>query len=295
MKRLTHLGIALFVVVVLLGNLTSCSKVPAGHVGIKLHLLGTSKGIDTEELSPGRYWIGWNEELYLFPTFTQNYVWTADKNEQSPTDESITFQTSEGMVVGADVGISYHILKNYVSSIFQRYRKGVDEITGVYLRNMVRDGFNQVGARNPVSAVYGSGKTKLLEDVQALVQSQVPEGIVIEKIYLIGKMQLPKEVVAALNRKIEATQKAEQRENELREAEADAAKKIAAAKGEAASILEVAKARASANRILAESITPELIKYEAVKAWNGELPRLLGSDSVIPMIDVDSKRVAKAD
>ena len=88
---------------------TACSKVPAGYVGVKVNLYGTSKGVQAEELAVGRYWIGMNEELYTFPTFTQNYVWTRSSTEGSPNDESISFQTNEGVVVNTDVGISYHI------------------------------------------------------------------------------------------------------------------------------------------------------------------------------------------
>lgn len=51
-----------------------CSKVPAGEVGVKVYLLGTDKGVDHEVLGPGRYWIGINQDLYLFPIFTQNYT-----------------------------------------------------------------------------------------------------------------------------------------------------------------------------------------------------------------------------
>ena len=64
---------------------TGCSKVPAGNVGIKVFLLGGAKGVDSQELGPGRYWIGWNEDLFLFPTWTQSYVWTKDPAEGSPT------------------------------------------------------------------------------------------------------------------------------------------------------------------------------------------------------------------
>ena len=129
------------VVIMAFAALSGCSKVPAGNVGVKVYLLGGEKGVDSEVLRVGRYWIGINEDLFLFPTFTQNYVWTKDATEGSPTDESITFQTQEGLGVNADIGISYHIDTDKVSLIFQKYRKGVDEITDIYLRNMVRDAF----------------------------------------------------------------------------------------------------------------------------------------------------------
>ena len=270
--------------------MVGCSKVPAGNVGVKVYLLGGSKGVESEELGVGRYWIGWNEELYLFPTFTQNVVWTKNESEGSPTDESITFQTTEGMSVNADVGISYRIEKTKVNTIFQKYRKGINEITDVYLRNMVRDAFTQAGSIRPVEAVYGKGKTKLLKDVQDIVEEQVKDiGIVVEKIYLVGSLRLPKTVINALNRKIEATQRAEQRENELREAEAQAKKVVAEAKGKAESVLLKADAQAKANIKLAKSISKELIQYEAIKKWDGILPKMTGAENAIPMISLMEK------
>ncbi|TON47649.1 transposase, partial [Vibrio parahaemolyticus] len=68
--------------------MTGCSKITAGHVGIKVNLLGGDKGVQAEEVGVGRYWVGVNEELYSFPTFSQNYVWTASETEGSENDES---------------------------------------------------------------------------------------------------------------------------------------------------------------------------------------------------------------
>lgn len=136
-----------FIAVLLVLLITGCSKVPSGNVGIKFYLLGGGKGVDTEELGPGRHWIGINEELYLFPTFTQNYTWARVKN--SP-DESISFQTDQGLSVNADVGISYAVDPTKVSVLFQKYRKGIEEITDVYLRNMVRDALVQSASTRPI-------------------------------------------------------------------------------------------------------------------------------------------------
>lgn len=118
MRNLIVLAIALL--------LAACSKVPAGNVGIKAYLLGSSKGVDVEQLGPGRYWIGWNEELYLFPTFTQNYTWTKACAEGDCTNEELGFQTIEGLAVTADVGISYRVDPSKAALVFQKYRKGVD-------------------------------------------------------------------------------------------------------------------------------------------------------------------------
>ena len=271
---------------VALGGLAACSYVPAGNVGIKVNLLGGDKGVDSEVLGVGRYWVGWNEELYVFPTFMQNYVWTAGADEGSPNDESISFQTADGMTANADIGISYSIDPDKVSIIFQTYRRGVEEITDTFLRNMVRDALVKQSSNKPIEYVYGAGKSELLASVQKDVADQVaPLGINIGKIYWIGEIRLPPTVIDSINAKNAATQMAQQRQNEVAQAKAEADKKIEDARGEAESILRVAEAQAKANKLLAESLTTEFVQYQAITKWDGQLPKMTGS-AAVPFIDV---------
>ena len=271
---------------VLLGGLAACSYVPAGNVGVKVNMLGGDKGVDSEVVGVGRYWLGMNEELYLFPTFMQNYVWTAGVDEGSPNDESISFQTADGMTANADIGISYSIDPEKVSIIFQTYRRGVEEITDTFLRNMVRDALVKQASNKPIEYVYGAGKADLIAAVQKDVSDQVGSlGIIIGKIYWIGEIRLPPTVIDSINAKNAATQMAQQRQNEVAQAKAEADKKIEDARGVAESILRVADAQAKANKLLADSLTAEFVQYQAITKWNGELPKMTGS-TAIPFIDV---------
>jgi regulator of protease activity HflC (stomatin/prohibitin superfamily) len=261
----------------------ACSKVPAGNVGVKVYLLGGSKGVDVEELTPGRYWVGINEELYLFPTFTQNYEWTMDSREGSETDESFTFQTVEGLAVNADIGITYRIDPSKATLLFQTYRRGVDEITDQYLHNMVRDALVTKSSTLPVESVYGRGKAALIDSVQAQVREQVaPLGINVERVYWLGELRLPKNVLAALNAKIEATQMAQRRQNEVAQAKAEAEKAVEQARGEADAKLLAARAEAEAIRIKGEALSqnPRLVELSAIERWNGVLPNYMLGDSV---------------
>ncbi|HGW5898116.1 TPA: SPFH domain-containing protein, partial [Pseudomonas aeruginosa] len=101
----------------LLAVLAGCSKVPAGNVGVIVNLYGSEKGVETREVGTGRYWVGVNEELYLFPTFTQTETWGGE--------EAISFQTVEGMKVGGAVGITYSVSPDKVTTLFQKYRAGI--------------------------------------------------------------------------------------------------------------------------------------------------------------------------
>ncbi len=269
--------------------LSGCSKVSAGYVGVKVFLLGGAKGVDTQELGVGRYWIGFNEELHLFPTFAQNYVWTKASTEGSRNDEAFSFQTKEGMVVGADIGITYAINPNMVSNIFQKYRKGVDEITNVYIRNMVRDALVTQASTRAVEDVYGMGKTALMKAVEKQVKDQcTPIGIDVEKIYWVGDLRLPPTIVASINAKIEATQKTSRRENEIAQVTAEARKVEEAAKGEATAISLVAIAEAEAIELKGKALNkyPLIVQLNSIEKWNGELPSV--TSGAIPFINVDS-------
>lgn len=263
----------------------SCSKVKQGHVGIKINLLGSEKGVDSEVVGVGRYWVGINEELFVFPIFQQTKVYTLDVREDSPVDESFTFQTVEGMNCNMDIGVTFNVDDSKVALLFQKYRKGIDEIKTIVLRNSIRDAVNTIASKMPVESVYGSGKTEMILAVEAQARESLSDyGINIEKVYLIGGIRLPSNVTAALNSKIEATQRAQQRENELREAEAQAKKQVAEAEGKAKSMLAIADAEAKANMLKQRTLTAELIQYEAIQRWDGKLPTMTGG--VIPFLNL---------
>lgn len=261
--------------------LGACAKVPAGNVGVKFDLYGGDKGVTGEVVGPGKYWLGWNEELYLFPTFSQNDSWVFGQNR----DESIVFQDKDGTQIAADVGITYSVLPDKADTVFQKYRKGIEEISDIYIRNMVRDAINNESSKMEVSEIYGVGKEELMSRVTKTVRDQVaPIGLSIEKIYWLGAMRLPPAINASINAKAEATQRAMTRENELQTAKAQAEIEREKSRGEADAKLIAARAEAEANRLITQSINQTLVDYRALDKWNGTLPQVTGGAT--PFIDL---------
>jgi regulator of protease activity HflC (stomatin/prohibitin superfamily) len=200
----------------------------------------------------------------------------------------MTFQTKEGLSVNTDIGITYALDPKKVTVIFQKYRKGVEEITAVYLRSMVRDALVTEASSRAIESVYGEGKAELITRVQKRVQEQTKDiGILIEKIYFVGDLRLPQVVTTAINAKITATQMAAQRENEVAQSKAEADKLVAEARGRADSRLLEAKAEAEAIKIKGDALSqnPKLVELSAVEKWDGKLPTyMLGSST--PFIQV---------
>lgn len=260
---------------------SGCSKVPAGYVGVIVNLYGTEKGVNLQEVGTGRYWLTPNEELYKFPTFTQTVSWDGE--------QSMTFQTVEGMKVTAGVGLTYHVKADQVPALFQKYRAGIDEITNKFMRNMINDAFNEKASTLKVESVYGAGKSALLIAVEQRVQEQVESlGIVVERIYYSGDLGLPPQVTQSLNDKIKATQMAEQRKNEVQQSIAEANKERERAAGIADAALIIAEAEAKAITVRAEALrsNKDIIQLNAIEKWDGKLPVYIGGEAPIPFINV---------
>lgn len=265
------IGVALFALIVWL---TCFKMINPGQIGIVVNLFGEKKGADPIELSVGMHWVAPWKWVYTFPTYEQNHSWTGDR--------SFTFQTAEGLNVNADIGISYHLEQDKIYLLFARYRRDLDEITDIFIRNYARDAINKVASKMKVEELYGTEKEGFVEAVQGMLRRDLgPLGIVIDRLYLIGTLHFPQTVVGALNSKIEATQRAEQRENELREAKAQAEKDIAKANGLAQAKMIEARAEADANLLIGSSITSELIIWGVIQRWDGKLPLSVGGNGTL--------------
>jgi regulator of protease activity HflC (stomatin/prohibitin superfamily) len=129
----------------------ACFKmISPGYVGGVVDYFGDKKGVESEELHVGMHWIAPWKSVYTFPIFEQNHIWE--------NHDSFHFQTSEGMAINADVGITFHLEPSKIPVIFQKYRRGMDEITHIFLRNYIRDAINKSASKMKIEDLYGSGK-----------------------------------------------------------------------------------------------------------------------------------------
>lgn len=271
MKKITQI---IFVSLLGLG-LSSCSTtIKPGYVGIRINNFGGDRGVQDYTLETGRVMYNpWTEEIYTFPVFVQNYVWTKDINEGSTTDESITFNSIEGAVVNADVAISFVFEREKVPQVFQEYRQTADEITSTIIRSQVRDAINLVASKMKITDIFGAGKEQLLTEVKDILNQRLsPKGIQLQLVTFVGALRVDQQVQNSINATLTAAQKAAEAENRLKQAQTE---------------LEIAKINAQANKVLSESITPQLLQKSALEKWNGQLPM---STSGMPFLDLQTNK-----
>lgn len=277
-----------YLILTLLVILNGCTLVEPGYVGIRVNLYGSDKGTEEKPLQTGRvFYNPWSEDIYTFPTFMQNVIWTHDETEGSPHDDSITFNSIEGAGLNVDVALSFSLNKDKVPTIFNKHRMDISHIASTYLRQHVRDALNLTASKMKVVDIFGTKKEELITSAKNHLNSILePQGFIIDNFSFVSNFRVDERVESSINATIEATQRAIEAENKIKQSEAEAKQLIAEAQGKAESILLEAKAKSDANKMITQSLSEELLKYEALQKWDGIMPKVTGG--ALPFISIDT-------
>jgi regulator of protease activity HflC (stomatin/prohibitin superfamily) len=89
----------------------------------------------------------------------------------------------------------------------------------------------------------------------------------------ITDFQFSADYASAIEQKQVAQQRAQQAEYELQQAKVEAERQIAQAQGQS-----------EAQKLLQQTLTPQLIQQQAIAKWDGHLPNVVGGNGVLPMI-----------
>lgn len=256
----------------------ACTRVGPGYVGIKVSMAGSDRGVSDYAASTG--WVFYNplaSSVFEYPTFVQNVVWTKNTLEGKPVNEEISFTNKDQMQISADISLSYHLESDKVPHFYVKFRNDdLSHFTHGFLHNLTRDKFNEVAGSYEISQIMGDNGP-FLKKVREELQREVSGiGVQLDQFGFIGAPRPPEAVINAINAKVEAIQKAQQAQNKVAQATAEANQEVATAEGHARATLTAAKAQSEANRELAASLTPTLVQYETLKRWNGVLPTVSG-------------------
>jgi regulator of protease activity HflC (stomatin/prohibitin superfamily) len=252
-----------------------------GHVGVVVSKVGTNRGVQNVTLRTG--WVVYNPALTSiieYPTTMQTAQWTKSANEGSNGDESITFTTKDSSAVNADISVSYQLQYEKIPQFYVKFRyDDINNFTYGFLRNIVRDAFNEAAGSYSVEQVMGDN-AQLLKNVRDVAQAQLSSyGIEIQQLGFINAPRPPAGVIDAINLKVQAQQIALQKQIEITQSEAEAKKHVAIAQGDAQANIVRAQADAQANKLRTESLTPALVEWTAIQKWDGHRPTVEGINS----------------
>ncbi len=267
--------VVLAVVVLIALAARFCSEtIQPGYVGIRYSKLGSPREIDESNIVVGLvFYNPITTGILTYPLTVQRTIWTQTATEGSPNDDSFTFNTTEGLSVNADVAISIRVKRSSAAQIFTRFRISLEAITNGYIRDIVRNTISSVSSRYNIEDILGPKRGQFQNEINQALQVRLgQEGFSLEALSFTGEFRVPKEVREQIQQKIASYQSALAAQNKVKQATFEAQAAVAQAQGQA-----------SANLILAKSLTPALVQYQSLQKWDGHLPQVTGSSTLIQL------------
>lgn len=273
MSTLGKVAIALTVVIIALFSITGLERIDAGHVGIKVNLIGTGKGVDNATEVTG--WVFYNRfttKIVEFPTFVQHKEYKRTED----SDESFVINSKDGSEFHVSPLLNYSVQREKVPYIFTKYRVELGAIEAGFLKTAVYDAFRVVANSYTADELISNRELFEIKVRKNLEGHLLPEGFILAQ--FTSNLVYPETFKKAIEAKNNAVQSALRAENEVKTAEAQAKIKIAQAEGNAKAMLTNAKAESEANRLKQQTLTPLLLQQMWIQKWRGDLPNtMLGS------------------
>ena len=169
-------------------------------------------------------------------------------------EETIDVLDGSGLSINVDVTMNFHLSYDSVGEIYETYQFD-------YLRRLVRPVFRStvrdVMGRYTAEEIYSTKRA----EVESLIQEEASEVLrkpgnnIVMKSLLIRSITLPAQIKSAIENKLQQEQEALAYQYRLEREKSEAERKRIEAKGEA-----------DANRIVSNSLTPNLLKMRGIEA-----------------------------
>lgn len=308
MNQTVALGAAAIVVVVLVfGGIIfamSSEKVSAGTVAVI-----TRNGDDKGLAEPGRVWLTPAiEGTEVYQTSVQNLEFTGNEDASDAlwTDSVITQKTKDGVDVNYAAMLYFELPADEVRRLYKERGRSMSALVEQHIQVITRDIARDVLEQGLVDEIYLGGMEKFSNDIEAKLIERLAEiGVTVKSFDLTAidpsdaykqaiEQQTEQRQVAALEEeKVEVA--AQQAEQKRVAAQGDADAAVIASQGKAkASVIE-AEAEAESNRLIAESLTPEVLQamyYETLATVNWAI---LNSDDVQQTMPLPNPEAQAAD
>ena len=276
MKKFKIIGSIIAIVLILVLAITNITIIPTGYTGVK-----TSFGqVQETEIKSG--------QLNFTIPFVQSIAKVNNKQQDKKIESQIWGETNDKTpIYAADLTVTYQI----------QPEKSVWIYTNVTdIKNLVSDALVASAVKSAMSELSPQDVTNRTK-IEPLVQTKLAESlnqkygedVVFVNKVVINNMDFEDAYNTAIQEKSIAQQNADKQkiENETAIAKAEAEKQVAITKAEAEAqkIAIEAEAQANANKMLAESLSDTLIRYQEMQKWNGALPQYVGGNPAIPVLN----------
>lgn len=290
-KSLGGIATAVIIALVVIVLFVCTVRIPAGYVGVVYNMNG---GISDRTLTQGFHVISPTQNVTTYSIGIEQSYLTASKDGDSSDNESFEVPSNDGKGLTVDMTFTYRYDADRVADTFTRFKgQSGKDVKNSFIKPNIMSWTKEVTAKYSVIDLLGDKRATLNSELtDYLKQKFEPYGIVIESVSLIN-IDPDEETRSAVQKKVNAQQDLElakieqqtanvnaEKEKEVAITKANQEKETAQINAEA-KLIE-AQAQADANRLISQSLTPELIRQQMYDKWDGKLPTVqAGNDSSV--------------
>lgn len=227
-----------FMLAAILLTVCSCTVVRPGEAGIKQRFGKLSDVVATEG-------------TVFYNPFTSKVVKTSVQTNN--LELSLSLPSKEGLSITSQISILYRLDKDKVASVIQTLGLNYSSIIANVFRSASADVCSKFFAKDMHSGMRAEIEKAIKEKMD---ENLIKQGIIIESV-LMKSIQLPEGLAGSIERKLQAEQDAMRMEFVLQQQKLEAERMLIEAKG-----------TRDAQKILAEGLTPEIIKIRSIEAFN---------------------------
>jgi regulator of protease activity HflC (stomatin/prohibitin superfamily) len=231
---------------------TSCAVIRPGEVGIKQTLGKLSDEVQTQGT------------VYYNP-ITSKVV--KESTQTKNIKLVLSLPSKEGLSVNSEISILHRLEANKVASVLKNLGPDYESVITSVFRSAASDVCAQFFAKDMHSGMRANIEREILEKMKMNLEKQA-DGIELISV-LMKRIQLPRGLASSIERKLQAEQDAMRLKFVIDQETLEAERKIINAKGER-----------DAQLIIAEGLTPGILKLKAIEAFR-ELARSQNAKVII--------------
>jgi regulator of protease activity HflC (stomatin/prohibitin superfamily) len=263
--RIGGIAAAVLIVLAIISCALCLERIPTGYVGVVYSMNG---GVQDEILTQGFHLVSPTKHVKEFTVGNEQLILSQDERDGSEVDESFLVSTADNANISISFQMSYRFLEDQVVDTYKKFR-GMDgeSIVNSRVRTVLKAKISEVTTNYTMMDIYSGDRGKINDELTEFLNKELSKEFGIEVIDasiidVHPDEQLQKTIqdrVTAMQKKQQAEAEQEtirvQNETKLLEAQANADAQRIAAEGEA-----------EANRIIASSLTSELIQMKEMEA-----------------------------
>ena len=243
----------------------SLEKIDTGKVGVIYSMNG---GVKDTTLSQGFHFINPLDKVKEFTISNEQLILSKDSREGSEEDESFLVATADNANIRISFQMSYRYLPDKVVDTYKNF-KGMDgeDIIDKHVKTVLKSKVSEITTNHDLMDIYSGNRGKINNEITTFLNKELSKTYGIEVLDAsIIDVHPDKQLDKSIQDRMAAMQKAEKAKAEQEAAKVEAETNLIKAQNEADVVRAKAEGEAEANRMLSESITPQLIGMKEAEA-----------------------------